>query len=183
MIPVIISPMTLADMDDVMAIEEAAFPTHWTRTTFERELTNTSNGIGHYYTVKPQSKIVKNSATGPEIAATAASVLCYGGFWLIDHEAHIVSIATHPQWRQHGFAKRLLIHMLDQARTRGATEAKLEVRVGNSAARTLYSNMGFVEVGKRKNYYPPTELLGESEDAMLLTLFSLATHPQHDQPQ
>lgn len=161
MSPVTIAPMTLADLDAVMEIEAVAFPTYWARTTFERELT-ADNGIGFYWAGKPAQQ-------------STSQVLCYGGYWLMPPDVHIVSVATHPQWRQQGLAKQLMLHMLREAHAQGAVEAKLEVRVGNAAARTLYANLGFVEVGQRKNYYPPTELLSEREDALQLTLFDIAS--------
>lgn len=159
MIPINIAPMTLADLDAVMEIESIAFPTHWARATFERELT-ADNGIGFYWAVKPQQADSK--------------VICYGGYWLMSPDVHITSVATHPAWRQQGLAKKLMLHMLREAHSQGAVEAKLEVRVTNVAARTLYANLGFVEVGRRRNYYPPTEFLGSREDALQLTLANVA---------
>jgi ribosomal-protein-alanine N-acetyltransferase len=57
---------------------------------------------------------------------------------------------------------------------RGASELFLEVRENNRAARTLYSACGFIEVGRRPDYY--TGAMGDRFAAisMLTRLTELA---------
>jgi len=169
MIPTIIAPMEIDHLDHIMEIEQVAFPTHWSRAVFKRELTTNKNG--HYWTIQPDNKLPIRTVgkSNKSLAEPPPAILCYGGFWLLGEEAHIVSVATHPQWRQRGLAKKLMLVLLDKAILLGATEVTLEVRTSNIAARALYGNLGFIEVGRRKNYYPPTEKFGESEDALILT--------------
>jgi ribosomal-protein-alanine N-acetyltransferase len=82
-------------------------------------------------------------------------------------EAHIVTIATHPDFRRQGLGRRLLQAMIDKAIDAGALEITLEVRASNYAAQALYRSMGFVVVGVRKHYYHDN-----GEDAILMTLFA-----------
>jgi ribosomal-protein-alanine N-acetyltransferase len=47
----------------------------------------------------------------------------------------------------------LLAALVDEARRRGARALFLEVADDNTAARRLYAARGFVQVGRRANYY------------------------------
>jgi ribosomal-protein-alanine N-acetyltransferase len=57
--------------------------------------------------------------------------------------------------------------LLDAARRMSADIMLLEVRPSNRIALNLYHNMGFCEVGTRKNYYPSHN---GREDALILAL-------------
>jgi ribosomal-protein-alanine N-acetyltransferase len=85
--------------------------------------------------------------------------------WMIVDEAHIATIATHPDYRRQGIAKRLLVKALEFAQTEGARSALLEVRAGNRAAQEMYRKFGFEVVGRRERYYKDNY-----EDAVLMTL-------------
>ena len=91
-------------------------------------------------------------------------IVGYAGYWLVVYEAHIGTIATHPHWRGQGVGELLLVSLLHEAMAHGATEAKLEVRVGNRVAQSLYRKYGFEEVGRRKHYYRDN-----GEDAVLMS--------------
>ncbi len=88
--------------------------------------------------------------------------------WKIVDEAHIASLATHPEFRRQGIAKQLLVIALEDAYAEGVRSALLEVRTGNKAAQTLYRKFGFEEVGQRERYYKDN-----NEDAVLMTLHRL----------
>ena len=67
-------------------------------------------------------------------------------------------MAVDPEFRQRGIGYRLLDYAMKTSRGDGLETAFLEVRVGNIAARKLYTAYGFKEVSIRKNYYKnPTE--------------------------
>lgn len=85
--------------------------------------------------------------------------------WKIVDEAHIATIATHPDFRRQGIAKHLLVTALDSAYGEGAQSALLEVRAGNTAAQIMYRALGFKVVGRRERYYKDN-----FEDAILMTL-------------
>ena len=80
-----------------------------------------------------------------------------GGFVLARvaaDEAEILSIAVMPKARRVGLGRTLLTAAIAEARARGAAAVFLEVAAANAAARALYAQAGFREVGTRPNYYP-----------------------------
>jgi ribosomal-protein-alanine N-acetyltransferase len=68
-------------------------------------------------------------------------------------EAELLTIAVEAGRRRHGLGRRLLGAMIEQARDRGARSFFLEVGADNAPARSLYSQAGFMEVGRRPAYY------------------------------
>ncbi|MEW6093212.1 MAG: ribosomal protein S18-alanine N-acetyltransferase [Chloroflexota bacterium] len=90
--------------------------------------------------------------------------------WLIVDEAHIATIATHPDFRRQGIGERLLLTVLAAAREEGARRAFLEVRAGNLEAQALYKKYGFSVDGVRPRYYKDN-----NEDAILMSLDGLQT--------
>ena len=68
-------------------------------------------------------------------------------------EAEILTIAVAPEWRRHGIATSLLKPHLHGLAAIRVSRLFLEVDVENTAARALYANFGFEQVGERKAYY------------------------------
>jgi len=68
-------------------------------------------------------------------------------------EAELLSLAVAPEARRQGLGRALLAHFEDEAATRGARRAFLEVAEDNGAARALYLAAGWRESGRRKAYY------------------------------
>ncbi|MBI5175340.1 MAG: ribosomal protein S18-alanine N-acetyltransferase [Candidatus Obscuribacter sp.] len=141
-----ISPLTIGDLEQVMDIEPVAFGSHhWTRQSFMNELINPS---GFYYAAREQEN---------------ERVLGYSGFWLIGEEAHVTTLAVHPDYRRLYVGERLLINDIIQARKVGADWVTLEVRVSNDSAQRLYGKYSFRSLGVRRNYYQDND-----EDALVL---------------
>ena len=166
-------PMTSTDLEIVEVLEELCFPTPWSMATYRRELQH--NRFSHYWVARPplmQSR-AKQASGNETVVSAFPPILAYGGYWILGDDAHIATIASHPEWRRCGLAKWLLLHMLSQARQQGVFNATLEVRVSNKSAQNLYTGLGFQEVGRRKGYYPPSKILGRAEDALLLTLYGI----------
>ncbi|MCP4779552.1 MAG: ribosomal protein S18-alanine N-acetyltransferase [Hyphomicrobium sp.] len=83
-------------------------------------------------------------------------------------EAEILSIGVAPEWQRRGLA-RTMIEGLARAATRAeAKRIYLEVAEDNAAAIALYENLGFAEVGRRKDYYHMPGV--QPVDAVLLAL-------------
>jgi len=82
---------------------------------------------------------------------------------LID-EAHISTIAVHPDCRRQGIGGMLVREAIRQAMARGAKLATLEVRQSNQDAISLYQKHDFECVGRRDRYYRDNQ-----EDAILMT--------------
>lgn len=68
-------------------------------------------------------------------------------------EAELLLIAVRPPWRRRGVAAGLIRSVLGSAASSGASSMFLEVRAGNVGAARLYSRLGFVPVGRRRDYY------------------------------
>ncbi len=140
--------MTADDLDAVLAIEEATFPTPWSRAMLEGELAAT----GRSYLV----------VEGPD------GLIAYGGVMVAGAEGHVMTLATVPAHRGRGHARRLLVRLLRDAIALGAERLLLEVRPSNRAARRLYSRFGFAPVGIRPRYY-------RDEDALVMWVDDAAT--------
>ncbi len=68
-------------------------------------------------------------------------------------EVELLLIAVQPQQQGLGFGRLLMETTCQDAFRRGASELFLEVRENNHAARALYRRAGFVDVGRRADYY------------------------------
>jgi [ribosomal protein S18]-alanine N-acetyltransferase len=140
----------------VVAIERAAFVAGWPPTAFEKELA--TNAMARYLLLERVGGMARAEAIG------------FAGLWLMVDQAHIVTVAVHPDERRRNYGSLLVHAMLLLARESGMDEATLEVRQSNDAARALYRRYGFHEVGSRKRYYPDN-----GEDAVIMTTPSLTS--------
>jgi ribosomal-protein-alanine N-acetyltransferase len=141
--------MTLEDVPTVHEIDTLSFSLPWPERSFRFELTE--NPVARSWVAE----------SGGRIAAMLV-------LWLIVDEAHIATIATHPDFRRKGIGERLMIAALLSARAEGAARAFLEVRAGNAGALALYKKYSFVVAGLRPRYYKDN-----NEDAILMNLEDL----------
>ena len=81
-----LAPMDVGDLDQVLDIERASFPTPWTRAAFCYEIQQ--NKVAHCTAIKARRGVV--------------GYLC---FWEIGHEIHVTNLAVHPEWRRRGVAR------------------------------------------------------------------------------
>jgi ribosomal-protein-alanine N-acetyltransferase len=176
-LPFRVEPMTSQDVATVMEIEIVAFSAPWSARAYEYELHYNENA--HYYVVRMADNAIASAPVErqtllrrlfghaklqPAINAPAKPLLGYAGFWIMVDEAHISTIASHPDWRRHGIGELLLLAMIDGAAEVGARDATLEVRVSNAGAQALYRKYGFDVAGMRKHYYSDN-----NEDALIMT--------------
>ena len=68
-------------------------------------------------------------------------------------EVELLLIAIDPRHRGHGLGLLLVETAVRDAWHRGASEVFLEVRENNAPARKLYQKAGFIDVGRRADYY------------------------------
>ena len=68
-------------------------------------------------------------------------------------EVELLLIAVAPAWRRTGIGGRLLLRAQEDAVVRGANLLFLEVREDNEPAKYLYGRAGFLQVGRRPDYY------------------------------
>lgn len=170
-IPFVVQYMKVQDIPEVMAIEKTSFPSPWPATAYRHELTQ--NKHSHYIVAR------KRESPGLPLQSRwfdqwfgrmkphPPLMVGYGGFWVMDKEAHISTIAVRPDWRGRGIGELLLAAMIDLARTLNAQVVTLEVRVSNRVAQNLYRKYMFKETGYRRRYYRDND-----EDAL-----SMATPP------
>ena len=130
----VIESMTDADVKEVLRIEQQSFSTTWPSNAFYQELHE--NKLAHYFVGRVEGRVA-----------------AYGGIWVILEDSHITTIAVSPEFRGRKYGETLLLHLLDEAMTRGASWMTLEVRESNAVAQTLYRKYGFTTVSTRKGYY------------------------------
>ena len=152
-IPFTLRRLQEEDIPQVMAIERKVFPLPWSPGIFRYEIRY--NRFGYYLAI---------ASTDHRLPPLVG----YGGMWLYLPEAHISTIAIHPDFQGLHLGAWLLAALLLHAARRGATEATLEVRVSNVVAQRLYTSFGFVVVGRRPRYYSDNR-----EDAYIMTLAPL----------
>ena len=142
-----LEPMTVADLDAVLAIDQQSFSMPWTDAMFRSELQN----------ARASRLLVARAeaADGP--------IVGYIAYRIVLDEMHVILIAVAPAWRRRGVARQLLCQAMDQARAVGCARATLEVRVSNTPALQLYYSLRFAPVGTRPKYY-----LRPMEDALIL---------------
>lgn len=68
-------------------------------------------------------------------------------------ECELISIGVAGSARRTGIASAMLAIMENDARKNGAKKIFLDVAENNTAARTLYENNGYTEIGRRSKYY------------------------------
>ncbi len=149
-----IRPMKSADLDQVIAIDQASFSLPWPKNAFTFELQE--NPLSMAWVAE-----IQQPETGQKIIGMII-------VWLILDEAHIATIAVHQNFRGQSIAKKLLAAALDAAIQKGMISATLEVRAGNKSAQALYKNFGFQIVGQRYRYYQDN-----GEDALVMTASNL----------
>jgi [ribosomal protein S18]-alanine N-acetyltransferase len=124
-----------AEVDEVLAIEQASFTNPWTRQMYLAELENPD--ISWCYLARTPN----------------GQAIGFCSFWLVMDELHINNLAVLPEFRRAGVATALLMRVLDEGAIRGARRATLEVRRSNEAAQALYAGLGFVVASVRRQYY------------------------------
>lgn len=139
----------VADLSHVMTVMEAAFPKRYGEGWNEQQLRSTL--------ALPNSFL----AVARKCERTIAFILTRE---VVD-EMEILLIAVHPDERGRGIGRLMLQAVFDRATKCGKEKVFLEVRRGN-VAELLYKNMGFQQIGLRKNYYRSVD--GELHDAITM---------------
>jgi len=137
--------MTLADLDEVMAIERASFAYPWSSRFFHQEF---EVECAHSILAEMNGKIVG-----------------YVLFWLLPETVDIHNLAVRGEYRRRGVGRILLNKVIVEALRQSSARVTLEVRKSNLAAQKLYESAGFVATGVRKGYYSD-----DGEDALTMAL-------------
>lgn len=130
----VIRPYESADLTELVALDERCFHDFWSKKNWEGTMETDSYAC----------YVLEEYGEG------------LGGFILISFladEGELLKVCVAPESRGKGFAGLLLDTAMDSWREAGVVTVFLEVRESNTAARALYQNKGFEEIGLRKNYY------------------------------
>ena len=135
--------MNVGHVPQIAALEKRCFTDPWSEASVASEL---ENPLG-LWLVEEREGVVAG----------------YIGSQSVPPEADVMNVAVAPEFRRQGIASALLSALAARLAVQGIRSLTLEVRVSNAAARALYAAFGFVEIGRRKNYY-----LEPKEDALIL---------------
>lgn len=146
--PIGVAVMRVEDVDEVLPVEQAIYSHPWTRGNFMDSLRSGYQAL----TLRDQSGRLL-------------------GYFLVMEaldEAHLLNISVPRDLQGGGLGHLLLELAVDQARRHALKIMLLEVRVSNGRALQVYQRYGFVEIGRRKNYYPVDS--STREDAIVMSL-------------
>lgn len=143
-----IRPAVASDLDAIMTLERASFPTDaWSEALMRAEL---ASPHGWYVVDEEVGRLVGYAGLRAVHGAT---------------DADIQTIAIADSVRGRGRGRALLRALLAEAARRGAKDLFLEVRADNPVAQALYASEGFLEIGRRPRYYQPDDV-----DAIIMKL-------------
>ncbi len=181
----VIDQMTMSDVPRVVEIERLAYPSTWPPSAYRKEIQD--NRWAHYIVLRDKQiteeriavpaqeserprrsrpfplSLLPGRATSTAPSPDLASIIGFAGLWLMVDEAHVTTIAMHPNYRRLGLGELMLAGLIDIAYTIGAKWVTLEVRVTNYNAQKLYRKYGFHEAGLRHRYYSDNQ-----EDALIM---------------
>ena len=139
-------PMQQSHIAAVAALEQTCFSEPWSAAALAEELTN------------PHAVF--------RVAVEGDTLLGYVGMHHLVDEGFVTNVAVSPAARRRGVARALLAELAAYGRENALYRITLEVRVGNTAARTLYESEGYTLDGVRPGFYrAPTE------DAAIYSLY------------
>lgn len=178
-----IDRMTMSDVPRVVEIERLAYPSPWPPSAYRKELQD--NRWAHYIVLRDKQisqesvsvsasdgekprrffplSFLPGRATATVPSPDLASIVGFAGLWLMVDEAHVTTIAMHPNFRRRGLGEYMLASLIEIAYEIGAKWVTLEVRVTNHNAQNLYRKYGFREAGLRHRYYSDNQ-----EDALIM---------------
>lgn len=150
------------DIDAIRRIERVAFPQPWPAKAFKR------------FIDEPGFLVATAEPTDDEpptiVGYVVADIVTSADTKL----GHVKDIAVAPEYRRRGVATVLLTRALGVLADHDVPTAKLEVREGNHAARSLYDRFGFSLRRRLPQYYADGEdalvfvaHLGEGTDAVV----------------
>ena len=139
----IITKMSSEHVPQIALLEKLCFHDPWSENSIASEL--------------------NNSLSLWLVALDGESVVGYVGSQTVLGWTDMMNVAVHPDYRRKGIAEQLVCSLENELKNRESTCLTLEVRVSNEPAKSLYDKLGFVEVGRRKNYYR-----NPREDALIM---------------
>ncbi len=137
--PPLFRPLSAADLDAMLVVEQAAHAHPWSRRLL-------ADSFGERYftgSLWLQDKGVQKQE----------QLL---GYFIADRildESTLMNICVSPDRQGQGLGRQLMEHYLRLCEQLSLTQRWLEVRESNTSARALYLSCGYVESGRRRHYY------------------------------
>lgn len=141
-------PMTVGDLDAVVAIEQRAYSHPWSRGNFTDSLA--AGYLAELWFDENGSEVL-----GYLVAMAGVD------------ELHLLNITVAPEHQGRGLGRQMMASLREHALAQGAATLWLEVRASNQRAQALYRGLGYTQVGLRRGYYPA---LQRREDAVVMSL-------------
>lgn len=138
--------MQVSDLDELLVIENAAYSHPWTRGNF---LDSLYNGY--------ETWVLRDGC---------GKLAGYFLLMLAVEEAHLLNITVRRDLYGNGVGRMQLDKAAEISRDNGMTSILLEVRPSNPRALAVYARYGFIQIGRRKGYYPAAN--GGREDAIVM---------------
>lgn len=135
--------MNESHVGQIAELEKICFSDPWSERSIRLELTN------------PLSLWI--------VALENDTVAGYIGSQTVLGEADMMNLAVHTEYRRAGVGCQLVQELVRRLKEQGSHILTLEVRASNAPAIALYDQLGFVQVGRRPNYYR-----NPKEDALIL---------------
>ena len=160
----VLRQMRISDLDQVMVVNKRCFTIPWPERVFRIELGSSS--FSHWVVLETNPPEHKSRGLLSFLRRREQQqVIGFGGFWLINGEAHISNIGVDPQYQGRGLGELLLVTMMKRAMQLNASWTSLEVRISNDPAIRLYEKYNYQVAGRKKSYYHDN-----GEDAYLMNL-------------
>ncbi len=164
--PFLFRSMQEEDIAEVMEIERHSFPSPWPESAYRNEIRYGTDSL--FYVLQPygEPSLVTwwDRLFGRRHRGNRPPVIGYVGMRFLPGEAHITTIAVHPEWRGRGLGKYILLMAIRRALQHRVRFITLEVRASNQVAQRLYTDLGFRVTGVHRGYYR------DGEDAWLMRL-------------
>lgn len=163
--PFLFRPMREEDIAEVMEIERRSFSNPWPESAYRHEIRYGMDSLFYvlqlYQDPSPTTwwdRLLRRRQ------AERSPIIGYVGIRFFPGEAHITTIAVHPEWRGRGLGKYILLMAIQRALQHRVRFITLEVRVSNWVAQQLYTDLGFRVTGVQRSYYR------DGEDAWMMQL-------------
>jgi ribosomal-protein-alanine N-acetyltransferase len=150
--------MRLPDIPEVTLIDKLSFDPPWSARSYQFEVNESTYS---YMAALELSGGEKSRTAGWRrlvpgfngVHTDQKQIVGYGGLWNIMDEAHISTIAVHPDFRGRGFGEIVLAGMIRRSIKLNAAYIVLEVRVSNVTAQSLYQKYSFQTTMTKPKYY------------------------------
>ena len=164
-----VRPAAEADLKEILRIERtAAEGPHWRSEEYSEILQPVEAWSEErverclLVAVTGGTEISGEQSTGERIVGFAVGALL-GGTDEVEIWGELESVVVLLKERRRGVGKALCKAVVLWCEIKGAGTIDLEVRAGSTGAQTMYRELGFAEVGRRRGYYD-----APVEDAVLM---------------